>query len=175
MAESEDLLAAMRRHPDLSLAAKFGRNLTVIGGRKKAHFSTWYAIFPHSTAMKPGRHGTFAGREKRSPYIASMGFDVVYLPPIGNQFRKEKNNSPAAEPRDAGSLTPVPRHNYRVGAPQDGYRKEVLNSGAPPYGGSGQGNKGGVEASPPPMHGRQRLLSVTPPPPGAVVIKPERA
>ncbi len=46
------------------------------------------------------------------------------------------------------NFTPVPRHNYRVGAPSGGYWKEVLNSDAPLYGGSGQGNIGGVEANP---------------------------
>jgi 1,4-alpha-glucan branching enzyme len=38
------------------------------------------------------------------------------------------------------NFTPVPRHNYRVGAPEGGFWKEVLNSDAPLYGGSGQGN-----------------------------------
>lgn len=131
-----------------------------------------------STATEPGRHGIVADCEKRLPYTGSMGFDVVCLPPlhsIGNQFRTGKNNSPAAEPGDAGRLTPVPRHNYRVGVPQGGYRKEALNSDAPLYGGSGQGNMAGVEASPPPMHGRQWPLSVTTPPLGVVVFKPERA
>jgi hypothetical protein len=128
--------------------------------------------------MEPGRHGTFRDREKRLPNIGCMGFDVVYLPPvhpIGNRFREGKNNSPVAEPRDAGRLTPVPRHNYRAGVPQGGYRKEALNSDAPLYGGSGQGNMAGVEASPPPMHGRQWPLSVTTPPLGVVVFEPERA
>jgi len=69
VAESEDLLAAMRRYPDLSLATKFGRDFTVIGDREKARSLTWYAIFPRSTAMEPGRHGTFADCEKRLPYI----------------------------------------------------------------------------------------------------------
>ena len=41
------------------------------------------------------------------------------------------------------NFTPVPRHNYRVGAPAGGHWREVLNSDAPLYGGSGQGNVGG--------------------------------
>ena len=106
VAESADLLAAIRRHPDLSLASRYERELAVIADREKARFSTWYEIFPRSTASEPGRHGTFADCEKRLPYIASMGFDVVYLPPIhpiGHRFRKGKDNSPAAEPGDVGS------------------------------------------------------------------------
>ena len=75
------------------------------------------------------------------------------------------------------NFTPVPRHNYRVGAPAGGYWKEVMNSDAPLYGGSGQGNMGGVEASPLPMHGRLWSLSLTAPPLATVVFKPggERA
>jgi 1,4-alpha-glucan branching enzyme len=69
------------------------------------------------------------------------------------------------------NFTPVPRHNYRVGAPAGGFWREILNSDAPLYGGSGQGNMGGVEASPLPMHGREWSLSVTAPPLGVVVFK----
>jgi 1,4-alpha-glucan branching enzyme len=61
-----------------------------------------------------------------------------------------------------------------VGAPDGGFWKEILNSDAPLYGGSGQGNMGGVEASPLPMHGRPWSLSITAPPLGVVVFKAER-
>jgi 1,4-alpha-glucan branching enzyme len=73
------------------------------------------------------------------------------------------------------NFTPAPRHNYRVGAPDGGFWKEIMNSDAPLYGGSGQGNMGGVEASPLPMHGRPWSLSVTAPPLGVVIFKAERA
>jgi 1,4-alpha-glucan branching enzyme len=73
------------------------------------------------------------------------------------------------------NFTPAPRHNYRVGAPDGGFWKEIMNSDAPLYGGSGQGNLGGVEASPLPMHGRPWSLSVTAPPLGVVIFKAERA
>jgi 1,4-alpha-glucan branching enzyme len=82
----------------------------------------------------------------------------------------------AREPRDVllfvCNFTPVPRHNYRIGAPFGGYWQEVLNGDAPLYGGSGQGNMGGVDASPLPMHGRQWSLNITVPPLAAVVFKP---
>jgi 1,4-alpha-glucan branching enzyme len=71
------------------------------------------------------------------------------------------------------NFTPVPRHNYRVGVPKGGYWKEVLNSDAPLYGGSGQGNIGGVEANPLPAHGRAHSLNMTIPPLGSVVFIPE--
>ena len=69
------------------------------------------------------------------------------------------------------NFTPVPRHNYRVGIPSGGFWKEVLNSDAPEYGGSGQGNLGGVESTPVPLHGRYHSLSLTLPPLGMVVFK----
>jgi len=106
LAESEDVAAAMQRHPDLRVAVKHQRELSVIVDREKARFSTWYEIFPRSTAPQPHRHGTFADCETRLPYIAGMGFDVIYLPPIhpiGRQFRKGKNNSISAEAGDVGS------------------------------------------------------------------------
>ncbi len=66
------------------------------------------------------------------------------------------------------NFTPVPRHNYRVGAPAGGFWKEILNSDAVNYGGSGQGSLGGVEANPVPTHGFQRSLNLVLPPLGAV-------
>jgi 1,4-alpha-glucan branching enzyme len=62
------------------------------------------------------------------------------------------------------NFTPVPRHNYRIGVPSAGFWKEVLNSDAHEYGGSGQGNLGGAEASPVPFHGRYHSLSLVLPP-----------
>jgi 1,4-alpha-glucan branching enzyme len=71
------------------------------------------------------------------------------------------------------NFTPVPRQNYRVGAPQAGYWRETLNSDAPLYGGSGQGNMGGLSAAPLPIHGRPFSLNMTLPPLGVVIFKPE--
>jgi 1,4-alpha-glucan branching enzyme len=72
------------------------------------------------------------------------------------------------------NFTPVPRHNYRVGVPQGGPWEEALNSDAPLYGGSGQGNLGGVQAAPFSWHGRRYLLNVTVPPLALVAFKPAR-
>jgi 1,4-alpha-glucan branching enzyme len=72
----------------------------------------------------------------------------------------------------ACNFTPVPRQNYRIGVPFPGYWKEELNSDAPIYGGSGQGNLGGIEATPIPMHGRPHSLNVTLPPLATVVFRP---
>jgi 1,4-alpha-glucan branching enzyme len=72
------------------------------------------------------------------------------------------------------NFTPMTHHNYRLGAPEGGFWAEVMNGDAPLYGGSGQGNMGGVEASPLPVHGRPWSLSITVPPLATVVFKPER-
>ncbi|GAB4347736.1 MAG: 1,4-alpha-glucan branching protein GlgB [Candidatus Abyssubacteria bacterium] len=74
----------------------------------------------------------------------------------------------------ACNFTPVPRHNYSVGVPAGGIWKEVANSDAEEYGGSGHGNLGGVEASPVGYHGHSYSISLVLPPLGAVFLKRER-
>lgn len=71
----------------------------------------------------------------------------------------------------ACNFTPVPRPNYRIGAPCAGFWKEVLNSDATYYGGGGWGNMGGVEAVPIPLHGRSHSLTLTLPPLAAMFFK----
>ncbi|HWO91359.1 MAG TPA: alpha amylase C-terminal domain-containing protein, partial [Methylomirabilota bacterium] len=73
----------------------------------------------------------------------------------------------------AFNFTPVPRHNYQVGVPLPGRWLELLNSDAPIYGGSGQGNLGGVEAAPIGKHGHLHSLNLTLPPLGALFLKPD--
>jgi 1,4-alpha-glucan branching enzyme len=70
----------------------------------------------------------------------------------------------------ACNFTPVPRHNVRVGAPRGGFWQEILNSDAREYGGSGQGNFGGVEAAPLPWQGQSHSLTITLPPLAAVAF-----
>jgi 1,4-alpha-glucan branching enzyme len=71
------------------------------------------------------------------------------------------------------NFTPVPRIQYRVGAPQGGHWKEILNSDGKEYWGSGMGNLGGVQADPIPAHGRDYSLSLTLPPLVISFFKPE--
>jgi 1,4-alpha-glucan branching enzyme len=71
------------------------------------------------------------------------------------------------------NFTPVPRPEYRLGVPVGGYWRELLNSDAESYGGSGWGNQGGVEAEETAWHGRPWSVSVTVPPLGAVFLAPE--
>jgi 1,4-alpha-glucan branching enzyme len=69
------------------------------------------------------------------------------------------------------NFTPVPRHNYVLGAPSGGFWREVLNSDATVYGGSGQGNLGGVHAAPLPSHGRPYSLTLSLPPLATIVLE----
>ena len=90
---------------DADIVVQHEPPLVVAVDRERARFSTWYELFPRS-AGKPGAHGTFADVEARLPYVASMGFDVLYLPPIhpiGITERKAPNNKPGAGRNDPGS------------------------------------------------------------------------
>ena len=69
------------------------------------------------------------------------------------------------------NFTPVPRLGYMVGVPTGGYWKELLNSDAKEYNGSGAGNMGGTEALPESTHGRPYSLRLTLPPLGALFLK----
>jgi 1,4-alpha-glucan branching enzyme len=72
------------------------------------------------------------------------------------------------------NFTPVPRPNYLVGVPRGGMWREILNSDAPLYGGSGWGNLGGLEALPVSMHARPRALNVTLPPLSCIFFKSDQ-
>ena len=71
------------------------------------------------------------------------------------------------------NFTPVTHFTYRVGVPQPGFYRELLNSDAKDYGGSGQGNMGGVEASPVPLHHRPYSLTLNLPPLATLFLKPQ--
>ncbi|HEY7269461.1 MAG TPA: 1,4-alpha-glucan branching protein GlgB, partial [Dehalococcoidia bacterium] len=75
----------------------------------------------------------------------------------------------------ACNFTPVVRHNYRVGVPRAGRWRELLNSDSPFYGGGGQGNLGGVDATPVAYQGRPWSLVLTLPPLAVVFLKAESA
>jgi 1,4-alpha-glucan branching enzyme len=75
----------------------------------------------------------------------------------------------------ACNFTPVPRNAYLVGVPFAGMWREVLNTDAESYGGSGQGNLGGAETVGIPWHGREQSLSLVLPPLAVVVLRYERS
>ena len=102
----DELLAMVRRYPDPALETWYERELEIVVDRERAGFSAWYELFPRSWSTTPGKHGTLRDVAKRMDYVAEMGFDVLYFPPvspIGKSFRKGKNNSVEAAPGDEGS------------------------------------------------------------------------
>jgi starch synthase (maltosyl-transferring) len=115
---SPDLIALMNRYPDRSQSSHCPRALQVIVERIRARYGAWYEMFPRSTGSGPQQSGTFRDAARHLSYIAGMGFDVVYLPPIhpiGHTHRKGPNNSLAAGPDDPGSP-------WAIGGPEGGHK-----------------------------------------------------
>ncbi len=118
LALSEKVASFMSRYPDRESATLYDKELKIVVDREKARFSTWYELFPRSCAAGPGKHGTFKDCEQRLDYIANMGFDVLYLPPIhpiGHSNRKGKNNNTTTTQDDPG--TP-----WAIGAEEGGHK-----------------------------------------------------
>jgi Glycosidases len=102
-AELSELMAC---YGERRFTTTYDRELKVVVDVERARFSAWYEMFPRSCAQQAGRHGDFKDCEARLPYIAEMGFDVIYLPPIhpiGQTKRKGRNNALTAEASDPGS------------------------------------------------------------------------
>ena len=102
-----------------SLGARYPRTLRVIVERERARFGAWYEMFPRSAGTDPSRSATFKEAEARLPYVAAMGFDVLYLPPIhpiGTSFRKGRNNTVTAAPGDPGSP-------WAIGSTEGGHKE----------------------------------------------------
>jgi len=117
LALDETLGELAARYPDRSHAATHPVELTVTVDRERARFSTWYELFPRSCGPHAGEHGTFRDCAARLPYVAAMGFDVVYLPPIhpiGRERRKGRNNTLATASDDTGSP-------WAIGADEGGH------------------------------------------------------
>ena len=121
LAQGEDLREMARHHPDPTVCQHYEPHLVIEAERERARYSTWYEFFPRSAAAEPGAHGTFKDAEARLAYVAQLGFDVLYLPPIhpiGFAERKGKNNKQTADPGDVGSP-------WAIGA-QSGGHKSIL-------------------------------------------------
>ena len=117
VALSQQLLDLMSRYPDRRLQATAPTVFPVVVDPDRARFSAWYELFPRS-AGEPGRHGTLADCEARLPYVAELGFDVLYLPPIhpiGRSARKGPNNTLQPGPDDPGSP-------WAIGAAEGGHK-----------------------------------------------------
>jgi starch synthase (maltosyl-transferring) len=118
IALDEALARLAARHPDRRFEALYPAELPLVVDPPIARFGAWYELFPRSASTEPGRHGTFRDVEARLPYVADMGFDVLYLPPIhpiGREKRKGPDNTLVAGPGDVGSP-------WAVGAEEGGHK-----------------------------------------------------
>ncbi len=109
--------ALMRAHPDREHETIFEPALECVVDPVHARFAAWYELFPRSASPEAGRHGTLRDVIDRLSYVAGMGFDTLYLPPIhpiGRTFRKGPNNVTTAGPDDPG----VP---WAIGAADGGH------------------------------------------------------
>jgi starch synthase (maltosyl-transferring) len=113
-----ELTYLMALNPDRTYLTRYSKILEIRVEPGKARFSSWYEMFPRSCADDdPNRHGTFDDCIKRLPYLAKMGFDVLYLPPIhpiGRTNRKGRNNTISAEADAPGSP-------WAIGAEEGGH------------------------------------------------------
>ena len=112
------LASVVQRYPDRRFQTIYPVEFPVDVDRERAGFSAWYEMFPRSTAATGGTHGTFRDCEARLPYVAEMGFDVLYLPPIhpiGRVRRKGRNNAVEARDGDVGSP-------WAIGAAEGGHK-----------------------------------------------------
>ena len=103
---SDQLVRLMRQYGKRGLVRQFEKTLEVIVESPRALYGAWYELFPRSVVSDPSKHGTFQDLIKHLPYVAEMGFDVLYLPPIhpiGTTQRKGPNNSLTASEKDPGS------------------------------------------------------------------------
>lgn len=107
LAASEDAIHHYAyKYPLFAAITTYPVELNIYVDRPRAGFSTWYELFPRSTSSKEHTHGTFNDVIKLLPRLNEMGFDVLYLPPvhpIGDSYRKGKNNNPKAGSGEPGS------------------------------------------------------------------------
>jgi starch synthase (maltosyl-transferring) len=101
----EEFKEIVHHYPLIEFETQYDKVLPIVVEHTKANFSTWYELFPRSASLE-GKHGTFQDVIRLLPRVASMGFDVLYLPPIhpiGKVNRKGKNNNVKSEPGEPGS------------------------------------------------------------------------
>ncbi|WP_038158974.1 alpha-1,4-glucan--maltose-1-phosphate maltosyltransferase [Verrucomicrobium sp. BvORR106] len=113
----DDLQLIMERFPDRSLSTT-SEVFQVVVERERARFSAWYEFFPRSAEGRADRHSTFRDCLARLDDAKSMGFDVIYFPPIhpiGVTHRKGKNNTLVALSGDVGSP-------WAIGSAHGGHR-----------------------------------------------------
>jgi len=115
---SDSLTEALIRYGDRHVTTVYAPTLHVSVEPERARYGAWYEMFPRS-AKTTHKHGaTLRDAEMQLDYVARMGFDVLYLPPIhpiGKSFRKGPNNIAQAKPGDPGSP-------WAIGAEEGGHK-----------------------------------------------------
>ncbi|MCW5631766.1 MAG: 1,4-alpha-glucan branching protein GlgB [Rubrivivax sp.] len=171
------LLGHMWMHP--------GKKLLFMGGefgqrREWAHEGEldWHLLDDPRHAGLAHWVGDLNRLLRESPALHELDFDAAGFEWIDcndaeasvlSYLRKSRDGRPLLV---VANFTPVPRDNYLVGVPLPGFWRERLNSDATPYGGSGVGNQGGVEAVPIGAHGRYHALNLRLPPLALLVLEP---
>ena len=118
LALSSQLADLMEEYSERLYPARYERELQIRVDPVLARCGAWYELFPRSCAPQPGEHGTLKDCMAWLPRISAMGFDVVYLAPIhpiGQAFRKGRNNSTTPDPAAPGSP-------WAIGAESGGHK-----------------------------------------------------
>ncbi|MEO8740471.1 MAG: alpha-1,4-glucan--maltose-1-phosphate maltosyltransferase [Casimicrobiaceae bacterium] len=118
IALDETLATVAQKYPDRQRETTYPIEFPLSVDRERAGFSSWYELFPRSTATQADAHGTFRDCEARLSYVAAMGFNVLYLSPIhpiGRVRRKGPNNTLTAGADDVGSP-------WAIGAAEGGHK-----------------------------------------------------
>ncbi len=113
-----DFAQVIHNYPLRQFETTYDHNLRVKVGRKRERFSSWYELFPRSTSPDIVRAGTFKDVENLLPRIHSLGFDVLYMPPVhpvGRKNRKGRNNATTAMEGEPGSP-------WAIGAAEGGHK-----------------------------------------------------
>jgi starch synthase (maltosyl-transferring) len=120
---SDDFAKVVQDNPLKEIFTSLDVEYPVVAENSKTNFSAWYEFFPRSSSLVAGKHGTFQDCIKLLPRIVSMGFDVLYFPPIhpiGKINRKGKNNNVRATNGEPGSP-------WAIGSDEGGH-KSILPS-----------------------------------------------
>ena len=120
---SEEFAKVVQENPLKEIYTSLDIEYPVVVESYKSNFSSWYEFFPRSSSLEANKHGTFQDCIKLLPRIASMGFDVLYFPPIhpiGKINRKGKNNNVRAAKGEPGSP-------WAIGSEEGGH-KSILPS-----------------------------------------------
>lgn len=113
----DEISRLLRAHGPRPHASRWPVEAPLVVDPLRARFSAWYELFPRSASPDPSRTGTLKDVEARLDYVANLGFDTLYLPPIhpvGRINRKGRNNQRTAAPADLGSP-------WAIGAEEGGH------------------------------------------------------